>query len=204
MTGTDDRGDAVDLMATTHADGSYSFGDLRPGTYTLSAPTPNGYLTDHATAGTPGGTASVHTITDITLAQGFDGVENDFGEFLPATLAGFVYNDVNDNGILDAGESGIANVTVTLTGYDDQETFVNVTTTTGDDGSYAFNGLRPGVYTVTETDPAGYLDGKVAAGPDGGNVAGRDHRGSSLAQTDRDGEQLRRAVAVEPGRNPVS
>ena len=57
--------------------------------------------------------------------------------------------------MFDAGELGIAGVTVTLTGTDDLGNPVTLTTTTDADGSYVFTDLRPGTYAVTETQPAG-------------------------------------------------
>jgi len=61
----------------------------------------------------------------------------------------------------DGGETGIANVTLTLTGTDDLGNAVNTTTTTAANGSYTFGTLRPGTYTINETQPAGFLDGRT-------------------------------------------
>ncbi len=63
---------------------------------------------------------------------------------LPSTLGGFVFNDANNNGVMDSGEAGIATVTVKLTGTDDLNHSVNLTQTTAADGSYSFVGLAAG------------------------------------------------------------
>ena len=96
----------------------------------------------------------------------------DFGNFpLPASLSGNVYVDCNDNGIFDNGESPIANVTITLTGTDDLGHAVNLQTTTNASGAYSFTELRPGTYILTETQPAGFTDGKDTIGTPGGTTA---------------------------------
>lgn len=87
------------------------------------------------------------------------------GNLLPlASVSGFVYVDANGNGKFDAGESGIANVTLTLTGVDDLGNQVSLTVQTGADGSYIFGGLRPGVYKITETQPDGFNNGTDSVG----------------------------------------
>ena len=44
------------------------------------------------------------------------------------------------------------------------------TATTGADGTYSFVGLPLGTYTLTETQPAGYTDGKDKLGTSGGTL----------------------------------
>jgi hypothetical protein len=95
---------------------------------------------------------------------------NNFGELLPSSLAGSVFIDSNDDGVREAAEKGIAKVTVTLTGTDDLGSLVDLTTTSAVDGSYLFSGLRPGTYTVSETQPPTYNDGKDAVGSSGGQL----------------------------------
>ena len=75
----------------------------------------------------------------------------------PAGLSGFVYVDLNGNGIKDASESGIEGVTVTAT---NTLTGASQSTLTGADGSYLLVGLIPGQYTLTETQPGFYSDGR--------------------------------------------
>src|SRR5262249_14700875 len=89
-------------------------------------------------------------------------------------IGGYVYVDANDDGIFQGTETPIANVTVKLTGTNDLGAAVSLTTTTSATGAYNFTNLRPGTYTITETQPAGYLDGKDTQGTPGNGVTGND------------------------------
>jgi len=80
------------------------------------------------------------------------------------SLAGYVYIDLNNDGELDLGESGVEGVTITLTGEDDLGAAVLITTTTDDEGFYQFGGLRPGLYRITESQPSGFLQGTNRTG----------------------------------------
>jgi hypothetical protein len=91
---------------------------------------------------------------------------------LPSTLSGFVYNDVNNNGVRDAGEAGIGGATVTLTGTTNQNQAVNLKTTTDASGAYSFANLAAGTYSLQEAAPSGYLLGKAAVGTQGGTASG--------------------------------
>ena len=70
-----------------------------------------------------------------------------------SSIGDFVWNDLNGNGIQDAGEPGIPNVTVTLLGSD--ATTVVAVTTTNASGAYNFINLAPGTYYVQFTAPSG-------------------------------------------------
>ena len=58
----------------------------------------------------------------------------------------------------------IGGVTVTLTGTDANGDAIDETTTTAANGTYDFTNLTTGVYTVTETPPAGYIQGSTTPG----------------------------------------
>ncbi len=172
LTGTDDLGNSVALTATTSITGFYSFDNLRPGTYTVIETQPSGYLDGRDTAGTLGGDTTVNDrIATIGLTPGAASLNNNFGELRPASLSGLVYRDDNDNGIPEAGEPGIGGVTITLTGTDDLGNSVVLTTTTSITGFYRFDNLRPGTYTVSETQPTAYNDGRDRAGSAGGDLS---------------------------------
>lgn len=85
------------------------------------------------------------------------------GQPLPCVygrLGDFVWIDANNNGIQDAGEAGIAGVTVTLSGA------ASATTTTDANGYYHFEHLAAGSYTVTVATPTGYQPSPSLAGGD--------------------------------------
>ena len=91
----------------------------------------------------------------------------------PASLSGVVFSDFNNDGQVDFGEKGIAGVPITLAGTDDLGHSVNLSQTTDGAGTYVFQSLRPGSYTITETQqPAGYTPGIATVGTGGGTVSG--------------------------------
>ena len=164
LTGANDLGTISPLTVTTAQDGTYSFGNLRPGTYNVSASvtggTLNGLVSRNGVVIANSYTGS--TITGIVVPVGGNSSADNLGQLNPATVSGSIYYDANDNGLLETGESGIAGVTVTLTGTDDTGTITPITLTSAADGSYSFGNLRPGTYNVTETLLPGYLEGLKA------------------------------------------
>ncbi|MCS6975506.1 MAG: carboxypeptidase regulatory-like domain-containing protein [Gemmatales bacterium] len=174
LTGTDDVGRSVTLTVATGSDGSYRFENLRPGTYTITQTQPSGYLDGKDSLGSLGGTNSNDRFQNITVRMGQNGINYNFGELRPASLSGFVYVDADNDGVKSASELGITGVTLTLTGTDDLGNAVRMTAVTGGDGGYRFDNLRPGNYTVTQTQPDGYLDGKEAVGSAGGSLSAND------------------------------
>lgn len=111
-----------------------------------------------------------------------------------SSLAGSVFDDLDDDGVRDEGEPGIAGVAITLEGCrsgadgvlqtaaiapagavacSGDDVAVRLAGVTGPDGSYAFTGLRYGIYRITEEPPSGYLDGKTRAGSAGGSASGQ-------------------------------
>ncbi|MEX0679628.1 MAG: Calx-beta domain-containing protein [Pirellulales bacterium] len=77
----------------------------------------------------------------------------------PAGISGFVYVDLNNNGIKEGNETGIPGAIVTATRRSDG---VSESIMTGDDGSYFFASLFPDTYTVSETQPGFFNDGRDA------------------------------------------
>jgi hypothetical protein len=172
LSGTDDQGSTVSLTATTDANGFYQFANLRPGSYTLKQDEPAGFLDGKDTIGSQGGTADSDQMTGITLATGTNGVNNNFGELPTASVSGAVYVDVNNSGVRTAGDPPIANVAIAIAGTDDQGNSVVLNTTTDANGFYQFTNLRPGSYTIMETQPANFQQGHNNDGSLGGTVNG--------------------------------
>ena len=179
LSGTDLGGTVVNRTTTTDASGNYSFPNLAPGTYSLREPTQPPNTVNGATLpGTLGGTASTpattpSTITGIVLAVGQTATANNFGEIAAASIAGRVYADNNNNGTVEATETGLGGVTLTLTGTNDLGAAVSASTVTDATGNYSFPGLRPGTYTVTEpTQPAATVNGITTPGTVAGTSVG--------------------------------
>lgn len=193
LTGTDDLGAAVSRSTTTNASGVFTFGSLRPGNYSLTvAPNPASRLPGKITVGTAGGTGAVasNAVTGIALGTAANAAGYFFGELLPHTVGAAVFADANGNGVRDAGEAGIAGVTVTLTGTDDRGAITPKTATTLADGSVTFTGLREGTYILTEDQstvpggPLAYVDGVTSTGGGVGSAGTNQVTGITTASGD--------------------
>ncbi len=141
-------GTADDTTQTTNtnASGNYSFTNLPAGPYRVSV-TPPFNLPEVTT----GGGRQV----DVTLNPGQSLDTVDFGLRRPpgGTIGDFIFTDRNGNGSVDNGDTGIANVTVTLRNSTGQ---VVSTTRTDNNGNYLFTGLQPGNYSVEVTQPSDF------------------------------------------------
>jgi protocatechuate 3,4-dioxygenase beta subunit len=170
LTGTDDRGNTVVRTTVSNADGTWAITDLPPSNpagYTLAETPPPGWY-DGSDASSRNGVIANDVVASLVLAPGQVAESGNFGEVAPLTVGNFVWDDLNGNGRQDPGEPGIGGVNVTLIGTNDLGQPVSLTTTTAADGSYQFTGLRPGTYTVTFTDPAGYIPTWSGVGSDRG------------------------------------
>jgi len=167
--------------------GTYIVEVIPPAGYTSStgnnsepAPSPNANPTDNddnctmtggvahtgpvtlTVGGAPTGEPATPGIQDTT-ADNNANYTVDCGFFQPPTtlsLGNLVWNDVNNNGIVDTGENGLANVTVNLYLDSNQDGTPDgaaiATTKTNANGSYLFTNLNAGTYIVEVIPPAGY------------------------------------------------
>ncbi len=87
-----------------------------------------------------------------------------------SSVSGYVYFDTDNDGIRDSADSAISGVEIVLSGTDYLGQAVSLTTRSGADGSYAFEALAQGTYTVTETQPSLTIDGHETIGSHGGTV----------------------------------
>jgi hypothetical protein len=158
LTGIDSNYSPVTLTTTTAADGSYSFQQLNAGNYTVA--------TDRTTL--PAGLDTetfdgIGSIPDGQLDNKVIGVLNlvtnpvanvNFGYTGHGAIGDTVWNDINGNGVFDAGEKGIAGVTVTLiwAGADGQsgtaDDLVYAAQVTDVNGNYSFTHLPTGNFKI--------------------------------------------------------
>ncbi len=184
---------AVVMTTVTDATGMYRFVDVMPGKYTVTETQPprpttvtNGFYDGADNLGILGGTNTLKNTMGFTLgidpttqlsqnAKGYN-----FGELPPADPNGFVYLDNNRNGVRDAGDQGIANVAITISGTAFAGTQFarpivaadvpggSLTVFTNASGFYQFNPIPPGLYAIREAQPAGFLDGQEQNGDPSG------------------------------------
>ena len=160
--------DHVVGTTTTDSSGHYIFDGLSPAAYVVSVDSttlPAGFNT--APTGDPDGDGD-NTSEPIVIAPGDAYLNADFGYNFPGghTIGDTVFMDADGDGVVDAGEPGIAGVTVTLL---DGGGHPIATTVTDSDGNYAFPGLPDGSYTVWVNDTRNVLGGLTAVSdPDGG------------------------------------
>ncbi len=159
---------AAIATTTTNTSGIYNFNNLAAGKYIVGITIPSGYMASSiiGTSATPNNNIETDN-NGVTVVSGelrsnaisltSSNYTLNFAIRTTGTGAGsigdYVWNDLNKNGIQDAGEPPIGNVTVTLT-YPNSST---TATTTDANGFYIFNNLSAGTYTVTFTTPAGML-----------------------------------------------
>ena len=71
-------------------------------------------------------------------------------------IRGYVFRDTNENGVFDAGEEGIADVSVIVSRDDESQTLVTQAGDAGP-GSFVASSLEAGDWLVTVAVPEGYI-----------------------------------------------
>ena len=172
--GTQANGTSVDRTVSTDANGSYKLTNLLAGNYTITETQPNGFDEGTVNVGSAGGSVGANAVTNIVLGAGIHATGYNFGEkdIRFASLSGRVFIDRNNDGLFQSAEPGLAGVVVTLSGTANNGDAVNLTATTLGDGTFSFTNVRPGTYTLTETQPANFANGSARAGTAGGVVNG--------------------------------
>jgi len=150
---------------TTDANGNYSFNALGTGTYTVRVTPP--VLPSSAWAEThesTGGTTNLNNELTVSVIAGDVSGSHRFGYTIrsSSSIGDALFFDFNENGIQDATEGGIPNVTVFLYSDLDRDGTIDAgvdellfTTSTDATGKYLFTLLPAGSYVVKvdTTDP---------------------------------------------------
>lgn len=146
--GTLGTADDTTQTTTTDNNGNYSFTNLPGANYRVTLTPPFNF----PQVTTPS-LQNPSVQTNVSLPAGQSRLDVDFGLRRPpgGSIGDTVFNDNNSNGIQDQGESGIANVTLTLRNANNGQ--VVGTTTTNNNGNYIFTGLALGNYTVEVAPP---------------------------------------------------
>lgn len=174
-----DNGTIV-ATAQTNKLGQYDFTGLAPGNYYVKF-TSQSFVGYNAVP--DGGNSIVqqaskdindsYAQTPVFALTYNDVLEKSFGVYVPSTVSGFAWDDVNQNGICDNSESKIANVTITLTDADGNsltDVYGNPITAvlTDADGNYSFTNVRPRKemkLTLTSSDTVDISNARVSPIP---------------------------------------
>jgi len=186
-----DAGGARIAATTTDSAGKYVFTGLQPGYYGVEEIQPAGYLDGDEQVGTAGGAITENDkIQGAYLPSGVDGRNYDFWEIIPARISGYVFQDgpaivvyegdpmpeipALRDGRFTPDDKPLAGVRLMLcdgSGYPLLDAEGNpIVAVTNAAGYYEFTMLMPGVYSVVEEPPAGFLPGLNSAGSKGGLV----------------------------------
>jgi hypothetical protein len=144
------KGFTTVASTTIAAEGTFTFTGVVPGSYTIAVAEQAGYVPTVPSSGTLSISASSgQTITGLNL-----------GEFRTVTIGGEVFNDVSDSGTFNPSDPGLEGWTVNLLSGSQ----VAQTVTTASDGTYVFNAVGPGAYTIAEVLQSGYIQTVPASG----------------------------------------
>ncbi len=189
--------DPAEPTTLTDASGDYAFADLQVGEYDVIEVLPTGW-------------EASTTFSDnqsVIVYSGADSIAPDFANYnvavsTPGSVSGVVWNDLNANGVRDAGDSGLAgwkvfvdvNSARLLSADEPQATSVA-------DGSYTLTGVLPGTVTILVQPTSGWRatapltnsrtialrSGDTASGLDFGEAEIKDSsiRGTVFADTNR-------------------
>ena len=171
------------LLATTTTNGSgnYLFSGLVAGSYKVMFPVSlsgSVVTTQHVGTNTniDSDPSQATGFTDvITLTTGQNRTDIDAG-YCPVNLqlGNRVWYDTNNNGINDAAENGIRNITVYLYKDDNNDNVADgaalATALTDVNGNYLFSNLVPGNYIVGAVTPNGYMSSVINGGDPDNNI----------------------------------
>ncbi|MBI5476632.1 MAG: S8 family serine peptidase [Ignavibacteriales bacterium] len=122
----------------TDSQGIYYFDSLEIGNYNISADLQAGWV------------RTTNPSYSINLLHGVDTAGFNFGIFKLGSVSGTVFNDSNYNGILDQGESRLANWNLSLSGP------ATYHATSDSYGNFSFTDIGTGAYTLSESTQVGW------------------------------------------------
>ncbi|MEL6910708.1 MAG: SdrD B-like domain-containing protein, partial [Cyanobacteria bacterium J06598_4] len=147
------------ISVNTDADGNYLFEDVTPGNYTIIQENAPNFADVTDVQG-----ANDSQIA-LTVAVGETVVAQNFVDEIPASIAGNVSQDDNND---DAGDKNLAGITVNLI---DNAGVTVATQTTDADGNYLFVDVTPGDYTIVQENDSNFVDVADVQGANDSQIA---------------------------------
>ncbi|MFT4537100.1 MAG: 5-hydroxyisourate hydrolase-like protein (transthyretin family), partial [Saprospiraceae bacterium] len=163
----DNSGSVIDTE-TTDSDGEYTFDMLQEGFYALRVTLVGNETATIPNLGMDDEIDSDFFITELDLETNQFFLENledkdfvDLGIVDKITIGNFIWEDENNNGTQEGTESGLANISVTIT---DISTSLSDTIVTDENGAYQFIDFPAGNYQICAEIPDGFFIGKKDTG----------------------------------------
>ncbi|HQY88575.1 MAG TPA: SdrD B-like domain-containing protein, partial [Tepidisphaeraceae bacterium] len=151
---TDNDGtlDSGESQTTSNSSGNYSFSGLAAGTYRVRQVVPSGWTQSYPAS---------NGAQVVTLTSGQNVTGKNFGSYQVVTtggsIRGTVWKDVNNNAVIDSGETGLSGRTVFIDADNDKILDAGEATTLTDSaGAYAFTNLPAAIYYIRQILPSGW------------------------------------------------
>jgi hypothetical protein len=140
---------------TTDPDGKARFTSLRYGQYKIEESIPSDWVQTYPLK------ATGNPAHQVTITSGLDlpteAIRTDFGNYQYGSIEVLKWEDMNENGVKDAGDDPLAGWSISLTCQTGDAAGQQWTKMTGADGKILFEDLHAGDYTIAETIPDGWV-----------------------------------------------
>lgn len=162
--------DGSTVTTTTDMNGDYSFGKLTPGMYTVTETDPEGYTSvsdsDDNTSDTNDSDTNANTndnMLTVDLAQYEDDVANNFVDKKLNSVEGTLYEDTNDDANVDGTATGAPGGNAMYAILVDDQGKVKGSVQLNANGTYKFENVPDGTYTVQMSNTALAIDSDAPA-----------------------------------------
>jgi hypothetical protein len=197
----------------TDGSGNYSL-TLNPGKYIVVEKTKAGWTESFPGKDVvgPTGTGLGDFGYAVTLTSGQTEGSNNFGNFQQATKSGIKFNDLNMNGTMDSGESGLQGWTIYAFADTNSDGTLSqseysagpaATSVTNGSGNYSLT-LNPGKYIVVEAQQSGWFESSPTRDVVAATGTNLSDGGFAITLTSGQVENNNNFGNFQPGRGPLT
>jgi hypothetical protein len=142
---------------TSDATGKYKFFGLDERTYSVSFANTSNYVFSPSISNTElnkNSDADAAGVAIVTVEKNQKTAQVDAGLFKKAMITGFIWNDLNKDGIQSSTEIGISGTKIELAGSANDGSNVTLEVVSNSLGKYSFTDLHPGIYQINVIAPS--------------------------------------------------